>query len=274
MEGAGDNAKMVDLQMILTGLLGQYTNKREIRVIGIVRSGHHAVINWIMKQLKGKVVFLNKCKSKKNPFKSCNRYVSLPADINIEEERKGKFSKKDCLVYSYEGYSLDEIQNKFSLDNHDKWVGRSLKKNDILVLRDPFNMFASWLKREPHIEKFLGQKIILWKTYAKEYLGRGDNLLNAINVNYNIWVSDKQYRVNLSKKLGLEFSDEGIKILSKWGSSFDGRRFKGRAHEMKVLERWKHMADNSIYRKIFSDKELLELSDEIFGKIPGTEVLL
>jgi hypothetical protein len=49
--------------------------------------------------------------------------------------------------------------------------------------------------------------------------------------------------------------------------------FEGRANEMKVLERWHHFADDRDFRQLFYDRELLELSEKIFGGIPGTECL-
>ena len=50
--------------------------------------------------------------------------------------------------------------------------------------------------------------------------------------------------------------------------------YDGKADKMKVLERWKHFVDNEIYKDIFKDKELVELSNAIFGETPGTEIFL
>ena len=38
--------------------------------------------------------------------------------------------------------------------------------------------------------------------------------------------------------------------------------------------RWKEMQHNEVYRNIFKDAELVDLSNRIFGKIPGTEKIL
>ena len=49
------------------------------------------------------------------------------------------------------------------------------------------------------------------------------------------------------------------------GSSFDKMRFKRKAQEMKVLERYKYFQGNPEYEKFTKDAELLELSEKMFG---------
>jgi hypothetical protein len=80
----------------------------------------------------------------------------------------------------------------------------------------------------------------------------------------------------LAKKFGLPFKDVKDENMSKYGpgSSFDKFKYKGQAYKMKVLERWKVFKEYPFYRSIFEDKELVELSNKIFGKIPGTDTLL
>jgi hypothetical protein len=42
---------------------------------------------------------------------------------------------------------------------------------------------------------------------------------------------------------------------------------------MRLLERWKLARNDPHYRRLFEDPELVALSHEIFGHIPGTEEL-
>jgi len=42
---------------------------------------------------------------------------------------------------------------------------------------------------------------------------------------------------------------------------------------MKVTERWKNYSDDETYLGLFADKEIIRLSNQIFGSIPGTDVL-
>jgi hypothetical protein len=39
---------------------------------------------------------------------------------------------------------------------------------------------------------------------------------------------------------------------------------------MKVLELWREMHHDELYCSVFSDRELLELSERLFGTLPGT----
>jgi len=66
----------------------------------------------------------------------------------------------------------------------------------------------------------------------------------------------------------------------RWRELFNIKRYKTFRHywkrfttpnrKEKVLERWKHLADNPKFREWFIDDELLGLSEELFGEIPGT----
>ena len=39
---------------------------------------------------------------------------------------------------------------------------------------------------------------------------------------------------------------------------------------MKVLERWREMQQDPVYCNLFRDSELLELSERLFGTLPGS----
>lgn len=106
----------------------------------------------------------------------------------------------------------------------------------------------------------------LWKEYAEEYLGE-TNFLGAdkIVISYNRWVTDVEYRKMLSEKMGLHFSDKGLN--SFWGVPFEGCLDNKNDQKLKVLERWKYYRENDYYNSIFEDKELMRLTNEIFGKI-------
>jgi hypothetical protein len=42
---------------------------------------------------------------------------------------------------------------------------------------------------------------------------------------------------------------------------------------MRVLERWRAYESDPVFVEIFRDAELVELSDHIFGRIPGTKAV-
>lgn len=272
-------------------------NQKEIRVIGLRRSGNHAIINWIEKQQPGMVVHLNNIRVNENPYLclyeslchdspyyqwSAKQVLRQPlyqgrAEL-LKKESLGDFIKKDCLICSYEDYSPKKVFNSYFFKTHDIHFGKSDQVYDVLILRDPFNLLASRLKNNMlEVKSWKGWKSLMdmWILYAKEYLGQTKYLkANKICVNYNQWFSDINYRKHLADKLNLEFTDTGFNDVSVFGggSSFERRKFHGKAENMDILNRWKQFVDDSSYRTLFSE-EVFEYSERIFGHIPGTESL-
>lgn len=254
-------------------------NKHEIKVVGLKRSGNHAIINWILSQCSGEKLFLNNVTPQKNPTKT---FCPEHGVGKIKPDKK----ERDWLIYSYEDCYLDEINSPKLVKNHDHWLGKSEKCFTLLILRDPFNLFASrmsWEGEEDRItlnfEGKLGKKVLigLWKSYAREYLGQTHYLKDkVIVVNYNRWFSDKNYRTELAEKLGLEFTDKDFRKVSTagGGSSFDKIKYDGYADKMRVFDRWRAFACDPSYLSVFTDRELISLAHEVFGPIPGTEKLI
>ncbi|MEZ4727208.1 MAG: hypothetical protein R3E79_08760 [Caldilineaceae bacterium] len=133
---------------------GLYVNQRELRIIGMSRSGNHAIIHWLLNQATGRTCFLNCVEGKTNPFVSARPLQSggIPYAVNYptfnwDSERRGKFSPKDLLIHSYEDNFLGYVCHPVFEQHHDQWVGPSRQRYDVLILRDPFNLFASRLRR-------------------------------------------------------------------------------------------------------------------------------
>lgn len=262
-------------------ILSQVINYKEMRVLGLRRSGNHAIIHWMEKQETGNVRHLNNIRVNRNPYRE--KYEDLlrknkTKDIEWwRQEAKGFFEKKDCLIHSYEDYSLEQITNPVFELKHDLYFGKSQDKYDILILRDPFNLLASRIKKNYRgVNDKNKTDIDVWIDYAKEYLGETNLLKNQkICINYNQWFADVDYRREIASQLNLEFSDTGINTVSRRGdgSSFEGREYHGKARNMDVCSRWKYFADDPSYRRLFNNQELLEYSQQIFGHIPGTECL-
>lgn len=275
-------------------------NQKEIRVIGLRRSGNHAIINWITKQVSGSVVHLNNLRPEENPYqaywKAFNGRINASERWRADELRqnslyqgrhgyellkqevKGKFIPKDCLIMSYEDSSLSRVASKRSERTHDRHFGKSAERLDVLILRDPFNLIASRIRSDKFEVRGINRKgmIGLWIDYAKEYLNETNYLdQKKILVNYNAWFLDREYRQKLSKQLGLPFSDSGLDEVPGFGkgSSFDSVSLHGQAQKMGVLERWKGYANNELYRKLLRNEEVFYYSDKIFGRIPGIEIL-
>jgi hypothetical protein len=254
-------------------LTDSYVNETEIRVIGMSRSGNHAIVNWILAQWPGRTCFLNCAEPGFNPFRSARpRTPELPGwralypEFDVDAEREGRLTRKDLLLHSYEDTFLGPFKKAENEERHDEWVGRSRRRVDLLILRDPRNLFASrlasgygWLEDE------LVARV--WSQHAREFLGLRRNLRQErLMVSYNDWVTSAEYRRGVAEALGLRFDDRATRKVpaAAGGSSFDGTAYDGRAEEMPVLRRWhSFLSDHRLHRLL--TPEVLELSERAFG---------
>jgi hypothetical protein len=259
-------------------------NEHEIRIVGMRRTGNHAVFEWIKAQAEGEIQSLNNLEVNVNPYRY--KYEKLRDYYpqhkwvmgKLKPPAKGNFSQRDWLFYSYEDHDLEKIGSPFFEFMHDLYLGKSRKRIDLLVLRDPFNLFASRLKSEMvPIKNPQKNAVQLWTEYAQEFLDETQKLTQKkVCVNYNRWFQDRDYREQIAQLLDIPFTDAGINNVSGCGggSSFEQRNYVGKAQEMPVLERWKQYADHPAYLSMFRNNEqLFHYSEKIFGPIPGTEQL-
>ncbi len=264
-------------------------NKKEIRIISQRRSGHHAILFWIIAQIKGPVCYINnftRIRIKKNINlrgikegygQEGYRYGEYWHFFNMDEfsiVKEDLFSIKDKELFilnveeeNLKGLIIKIENSKFYPKNKSEEIFNTI------VLRDPYNQFASRLKWETvrtHLKgtQLTKKGIKQWISHAKEYLGITSYLDNKILINYNEWFSNVDYRKKISRQLGLNFKNN-ISTVPKFGggSSFDLKKFNGKGSEMKVLERWKYYRNDSRFLKLLKNKELTELSTQIFGKI-------
>lgn len=264
-----------------------YHNKYELHCIALKRSGHHAIANWIIRQASPYTCFLNDIDHHRiNPFEDINStkengknkkrnwyYLAYPKkkQYDLKKEIQGTHDYKDYLVFTYEDRPLIEIANSQDRETHTKEVGKSLNLVNLMVIRDPYNLFASrafvdvfYKNRHKSCDSY---SVNLWKSFAKEYLDKTNILKNKMRIKYNSWFKDREYRKTLANQLELEFNDSGleeVQFKAYRGSSFDKGEYNGKAQQMKVLERWKRGLEREQYINVFRDKELIALSDEIF----------
>lgn len=221
-----------------------------------------------------------------NPYLGCNPEHSIISPSQLESEIAGKHIPKHLLMYNYEDKPLHELfKNAPDRDTHKTWLGKSSRFFNLIILRDPFNNFASkykWVlsgkQWTPSLDS-LKALPPLWKSYAQLYMKAEDpeNSDNLITINYNKWFRSSEYREQLAQKLQLDSTDKGLEEVAKWGpntwgDSFDNMDYDGQATKMNVLERWKNYLEDPFFKSLFKDKMIIELSEKIFGAIPGTEV--
>tara|TARA_Y100000034_G_scaffold288_1_gene400 strand:- start:2145 stop:2885 length:741 start_codon:yes stop_codon:yes gene_type:complete len=240
---------------------------KEIRFFAMMRSGQHAVINWLLAQLPKPHTFIN------DPLHPVQRFG------------KKRLAQPNDLYYVY------NIEDRFILDGaaeseeklHDYSDVRDGGIINVLILRDPFNLFASRYARETArknlatgekqheeirncswspLEGWTSKKALeCWKNHVKEV--RSPTIINLI-VNYNEWVLSEEYRKSLSEFFEVEFNDVGyekLAIVQGEGSSFDGIQ---KLESSKVLKRYKKYIYDGYFMSLF-DKETVALAEDIFG---------
>lgn len=167
---------------------------------------------------------------------------------------------RDHVFYNIENKSKDIIFKGYKPNKR------------ILILRDPLNWTASILKRVNNLSfnydnnRIKGIRCL--SAYKEHYDLYKSNKYYGIN--YNKWFSNKSYRRQIEKDLGLKETDKGINKVMKYGrgSSFDGRTFDGKASKMKTNERWLEYKDRDEIRMILEDPFFINILDKEFDIKP------
>lgn len=293
-------------------------NALEVRTFGLQRSGNHAVLQWMMDQHRGhRIVFLNDVRhGDHDPYTELwePEFHGFDGETDLERIRR---APKRLLLYTYEDSRVNMAPDQASLlatlhdadfeANREGYLGSSAHRLDFVILRDPFNFFASRLRRLNDLTgvRDLAWIVDNWKTLAHLALDDPGTDEAPFVVLFNRWQSDPDYRRNLCGRLRGDFSDATLNRVSDHGggSSFDGkdhipltfaelrrdwrkardpaqirswmRRLRARGAEaMDVHGRWRHMRDDPGYRALFADGELLRLSEAVFGELPGTRAFV
>ena len=232
-------------------------DKELIYVIGLRRSGHHAIGQWVF----GHYDEVSYCNNRK-PGKEVHlkEKVKFPVAISFEDKTLAKIKERPVIL----------------IDNNGKHIEFN-KKTNILTLRDPFNWYASRLRnkhRRVITLNDIGYTIERWKEYAREFIGETNEINNKICINYNRWFSDDNYRRLIEEEAGWGVSDKWLYEINKIGVSSFSTHTKN-PKEIDFLSRWKQMKYDAKYRDIKraieKDKEMMRLSVSIFGTITGTE---
>ena len=234
----------------------------EIRFVGLKRSGNHAIVNWIVRQSKGPILHFNDVRPDEpyHPSRLVNGAWAEALAV-------------DTTIYSIEDTALAVVADAHSYPRRDVYPDlRCDRRIDVLLLRDPFNLFASRFRRgEPWGRKALYVNGMstpqLWVSYALEFLGQSRWLdPRCIRINYNQWCKSLEYRRELARVLDLEFTDEGFNAVTNFGggSSFESTNMDGKADLMKTDQRWRTFVDDPRFLQLFEDPLLLDLAQEIF----------
>ena len=266
----------------------EYLTENEFHVLGVQRTGQHAIIGWLIGHFD-KVCFRNGlsafCNERHPGICPPYWYFNLNERNFQWRESQGKRIKgyQDAIILGTEFVNpMLTMHRRFEEDKarlaKDAGFDNFSKNNtNIIVIRSPWNHLASVLswKNKWYLKK-KERFIDCWLMMARECLGITNNIHSPkLFIIFDKWFSDKNYRMELAKKLKIKFSDRGLNIVmpvgrARRGSSFNTMEYNGDAQKMKVLDRWKSYLSNSVEftNVIYMRKELLDLSEKIFGPIP------
>ena len=236
-------------------------------ILGMKRSGHHAIVYWIANNLSGKSVIYNDCRF---GWKG-RKLMPNPAATPIMQIGKLEEEAVDNHIYNIEDFDICD------LDKYDFRNFHNICDNDyiqfILVLRDPFNWIASSLKTNSDISIEIDKRISLWLKQANLFFNK-DVYQYIYRLNYNNWFISDEYKKELSKIFQLDSWENNINSTSPrgGGSSFDGMHMKNKAKDMKVLDRWQYYQRTDKFATLFSS-ELIDTGNKIF-KLNLTDKLL
>jgi hypothetical protein len=223
------------------------------------RGGQHGVINWICSQYRPSV-HVDDCSLINDKLVGMAPYKYLKGEKKRTQMNPSEVIDPDGFkmwLFNFEDQWIEEIQKKFLEWSQHVFTFDSV--TNIVLVRDPYNLFASRSKdRRIQLRGEEARKIY------KSHINTAMNNSDFVDINYNRWFTDKDYRKKLAGRLNIPFTDEGLgDIIWPGVSSFDGSGYDGRAQEMKVLERWKQLKDDFIVREL--DDELVLYAKDYFN---------
>jgi len=260
-------------------LTSKYHTEHQLGVVAMMRTGHHAVMAWLESLFNGPCW--------RQDALGDNFYVP-PILTNIPA------GCPTCRLRTFQCQS-------FNVEEHSPLVARAIitklarfstdRPWRVLVLRDPYNMFASrlramrsplpsgrpWPRPKPHRNAtWCGEDAVqMWIEHALEYLRESRTFPSAyfLPIAYDRWCDDEAYRRTIATALGRPYREDRLERVPHYGygSSFEQERLDGRARQMPTRERWRAFVHDPEYRQIFESRLLKQLAKEIFGEPPFDE---
>lgn len=226
-----------------------------LNIIALPRSGHSAIMFWLLNQIDpvymGDVGQLHDKKLGYSWQQTDNSIVICPH----HKRYKLRLTHRN-LLDTYLHLNKNAIFDWQAID----FLHPNLTEKSIIVLRDWYNNLASLIKHTPNIhENTIQQYYNIWEEQAK-FIYK----YKPIHIIYNKWINSQKYRKKITQLLGLPFNDYGFYRVphNGSGSSFDGTSYDFAAHKMQTTSRWKHLEES---HKKFITKRSIDLSRLLCG---------
>lgn len=233
------------------------------------RSGHHAIIDWILSQFVGIRVhhnFANK-RASGDLLECCDsHWASVQNREASGRLRAVSINLENSLVATPEDLDLlvQRCTDAFPCVSR-LWV--------LIVVRDSYNNFASCHQRVVlGLKPVSSWKTMIWENHAELFLRSQDISQRGIitlPIAFNQWFSELETRRAIATALSVDTFVPALQRVSPFGSgsSFDGFSFDRRASDMRVLERWKCLCGESrIALRDAMTNKTHDLNRAIFGR--------
>ena len=232
-------------------------NKLELRLWAMKRSGQHAIIDWITTHTQGPILHVN------NPlYERDRRFYHNVTPLSAQTDGKGgRWINKNLYIFNVEDGDLTKhpklVEKNLPIGKKVPSLkcGASKRVVDILVVRDPANLWASRIqvvgqqKKNPK-EWFGAGALQKYRHYLREILDQTSYLVHErVIVHFERWTVDEACRLELGTHLGLtgEFQKQYKKISQFGGGSSFG---KGASIDT-VNARWKLMKNDPRFKTVF-----------------------
>ncbi len=208
------------------------------KLYSLHRSGHHAIIFWILNNLGGV-----------EAKHSTSVYVQ-GQNIIYFNDMGWRGTKKYYNTYKN---SLSDYGMCF--ESYENILPSKSSNMTICILRDFVNMYASQKKKK--LNRNIRTTIQLWKNLYK-----ADDI---ILIKYNSWLLDKDYRDNIAKIIGIENINDDTSQVPNIGGGSSFINCKKELDIQRYISRYKFekLTPNEI-KIILSDKELIEIHKKEF----------
>lgn len=212
-----------------------------LAVAAHVRSGHHAILDWLVSCWPRQAVHFNHCFANK---RECRRLFFLHRD-RLPAPFSGRHPLREDdrtrYVVNFEGTTRESY-----LQALETWRPRAV----VLVLRDPFNAAASFLHKTWEQCRWRWQAES-WIWLARVFAGE-DSVPHSRKIDFNQWVQAVKWtRVHPAGR----------------GSSFTGpqaRHLKRR----NTLRRWRQYINDEPFRQfVLRDREVMRLARILYPRL-------
>lgn len=230
--------------------------------LGTMRSGHHAVMNWALSGLPGPVAHRDNITRPLLPdYPQLQRRSRLPSHPVIED-----MSTARTISLCFERAKLPAVKRRIDLETEAIHVaGSRAKISKFLVIRDPWNQFASHLemvKRRPDrtVVKRPAAIVNLWVRYFR-FAKKHDFTV----IDFNQWAGSAMHREKFAADHGLHVDESTVKQVPGHGggSSFTGQEKKPRWEELN--SRWMKWQHDPTWQEMVNDPRVRDLAEKIWS---------